>query len=556
MFKLGHIYKALIEELRINGNGFTVQPINPEDLILRFCYRLEFGEGTMRVANDAVRIVQRFNRDWMTPGRRPAGICGAAIILAARMNNFRRTTRELVYVVKVTEPTLQKRLNEFKVTESSGLTVEEFRTIDLERFCDPPSFYEQKHGKKKVRKRKVIELDDDGSSGDQSRLEASVTSSAIDQQIQKAPSSQREDQTDSQNMPPPPIPIDPNLLQDSAQRLSELQVPISAGLSSSTPQATNNAPPKPRRGRPSKKSKSSEISATSTEPNNEGPEPDLTSLLSPPSTFASATALQRVLETASDIPVIPRKPRKPIPDTETISDTEFASDLEVGNCLLTPAEVAIKERIWTHENRDYLRAQQNKLIKQQLAEANGTARVIVRRKRRRGRMGDMSAYREEGDNQDADIASSPAEAAMKMLKKRAYSKKINYETLKKLYEPSTPSSSNNISSDASASGSRRPSAAGIGSGTPSTPTTIDVENTSPSRTTTAMKIIGLGRDLEASEVAEAVVEEGDDDAHEEGDPDFWGEDELEGISGEIDHELDEEDDDGGREEEYEGEEYD
>ena len=97
----------------------------------------------------------------MTPGRRPAGICGAALIMAARMNNFRRTVREMVYTVKVTEITLMKRLAEFAQTGSGGLTVEEFRRIDLERFEDPPAFQAEKK-KKPGRKRKVIELDDDG----------------------------------------------------------------------------------------------------------------------------------------------------------------------------------------------------------------------------------------------------------------------------------------------------------------------------------------------------------------------------------------------------------
>lgn len=484
----------------------------------------------MRVANDAVRIVQRFNRDWMTPGRRPAGICGAAIILAARMNNFRRSTRELVYVVKVTEPTLQKRLNEFKATESSGLTVEEFRTIDLERFCDPPAFYEQKGGKKKIRKRKLKEIDDDGSSGNESHHTGN----------------QEKAQTDRRNMPPPPVPIDPALLQVSAQRLSELRTPTSNESDPPAAETTAEASPKRKRGRLSKKFKVPEIPSTSADSDSVQPESELTSLIAPPSNFASATTLQRLLETTSDSSVIPTRPRAPIPDTEIISEEEFASDPEVENCLLTPAEVAIKERIWTHENRDYLRAQQNKLIKQQLAEANGTARVIVRRIRRRGRMGDMSAYREEGDSQDGDIASSPAEAAMKMLKKRGYSKKINYETLKKLYEPSVPSNSNNPSSGASP--------AGKGSEPPSTPTPIDVQVPNPTAATAAAKIPGLGHDRETSEAAGDADDGDDDDAHEEGDPDFWEEGEMEGISGAIDHELD--DDEDPVDEEYEGDEYD
>jgi len=79
----------MLDHIRLNGTGIVVAPINPEDLILRFCEKLDFGRETMKVAKDAVRIVQRMNRDWMTPGRRPAGICGAALILAARMKKFR-----------------------------------------------------------------------------------------------------------------------------------------------------------------------------------------------------------------------------------------------------------------------------------------------------------------------------------------------------------------------------------------------------------------------------------------------------------------------------------
>ena len=109
----------------------------------RLAARLEFGRKTEKVATDAIRLVQRMEKDWMTTGRRPSGICGACLILAARMNNFRRTVREVVYVVKVTDMTIQKRLEEFRVTPSSALTVEEFRTIDLTRGHDPPAFYQQ-----------------------------------------------------------------------------------------------------------------------------------------------------------------------------------------------------------------------------------------------------------------------------------------------------------------------------------------------------------------------------------------------------------------------------
>ena len=43
----------------------------------------------------ALRLVQRMKRDWIQTGRRPSGICGAALLIAARVHGFRRTQREV-----------------------------------------------------------------------------------------------------------------------------------------------------------------------------------------------------------------------------------------------------------------------------------------------------------------------------------------------------------------------------------------------------------------------------------------------------------------------------
>jgi transcription factor IIIB 90 kDa subunit len=67
--------------------------MNPENLIQRFAADLDFGSDTQRIANEAVQILRRMKRDWIVQGRKPAGVCAAAVILAARMNNYRRTVR-------------------------------------------------------------------------------------------------------------------------------------------------------------------------------------------------------------------------------------------------------------------------------------------------------------------------------------------------------------------------------------------------------------------------------------------------------------------------------
>lgn len=423
----------------------------------------------MRVANDAVRIVQRMNRDWMTPGRRPAGVCGAALILASRMNNFRRSVREIVFVVKVQEQTIFNRLEEFKATESGTLTVEEFRSIDLERTADPPAFTQDKDGKKKRgRKRKQNHEDfgDDGDGIEPTVISSRATSTSpweINGSLDTPAKTQKQAKLDSQKMPPPPLPVDPSLLAISPQRPPERHS-SPPGNSNSTIRgptdgisdikATAGPPAKRKRGRPAraKNLKTPPASQTPDDSSSNFNDPslgsDITAALTDPMNLEHATALTSALESASDPSSPPMtqqespvKPRLPIPDTEAISDSEFADDLEVSNCLLTPSEVAIKTRIWTHENREYLRAQSAKILKQRLAEENGTARVIIRRRRRRKRMGDMSAYIGEDGQEGMPVAGSPQEAVMKMMGQRAYSRKINYGNIGVTYGGSSTSTS-------------------------------------------------------------------------------------------------------------------
>lgn len=274
-------FKALLGALHLSGSIFgTLEPIHVESLILRFAEQMGFGRAKQRIANEAVRIVQQMRRDWMTHGRRPAGLCGAALLLAARMNNFRRTVREVVYIVKVAEVTVSKRLDEFQATESSGLTVAQFReTDDLPGAADPPAFQNkkmakskakakakvktkakakvkerQKHGKKRkavieieddsdnteaesgqeesatppsrqTRRKKskaAIEIEDTDTTETDSERAASVLSSLVDVQLRTPTNSQA--QRDRQSMPPPQRPIDPALLHISSVREDEHQM--------------------------------------------------------------------------------------------------------------------------------------------------------------------------------------------------------------------------------------------------------------------------------------------------------------------------------------------
>ncbi|KAL6420682.1 hypothetical protein ACFW04_013971 [Cataglyphis niger] len=89
------------------------------------------------------------NKDSIHIGRRPSGLCGAALLIAARLHEFNRSPTDIIKIVKVHESTLRKRLMEFGDTPSSALTLDEFETVDLEEE-DPPAF---KAARKKDRER-------------------------------------------------------------------------------------------------------------------------------------------------------------------------------------------------------------------------------------------------------------------------------------------------------------------------------------------------------------------------------------------------------------------
>lgn len=107
---------------------------------MRFATKLEFGEKTHEVTMTAQRLVQRMMKDSIHSGRRPSGLCGAALLIAARMHDYSRTPMDIVRIVKIHESTLRKRLIEFGDTPSSNLTLDEFMAVDLEAEQDPPAF--------------------------------------------------------------------------------------------------------------------------------------------------------------------------------------------------------------------------------------------------------------------------------------------------------------------------------------------------------------------------------------------------------------------------------
>lgn len=96
--------------------------------------------------------MQCMDRDWMTTGRRPSGLCGAAIIISARIHGFKRSTKQITDVVHVCDETIRRRLEEFSTTSTARMQKIDFdcadKIVDDGQGKDPPAYIKNRKREK------------------------------------------------------------------------------------------------------------------------------------------------------------------------------------------------------------------------------------------------------------------------------------------------------------------------------------------------------------------------------------------------------------------------
>ena len=441
VFRLGEVYKALCKELYlgIETAGAGVGPVGTqylvevESLIMKYCRKLEFGDKTRDVAADAARIVKRMKRDWMVTGRHPAGLCGACIILAARMNNFRRSIREVVYIAKVADATIAKRVEEFKRTASASLTVEQFREFGLRLKVqhDPPALEQTKKLKQKFEQKKrkrqegsqapsPVEITDDDVVTVDGTPPASATPAENPEEQHgrrkrrktTSGAAQRDGQSsgpqyDADGFAIPALPNGNTARGTQDGTSTEETRPATGGKRKrAQPQTQQTAqdhaneeetpepPAKRKRGRP-KKQKTAPVVITEGDLIAEAAlEQEMQDMLNDDDVedaridaarehmeqVARATA-EREKRTAAEQSKARREPQGlswPDDDepreevTAAELEAEFRGDPEVENCVLPDRESRIKEQIWISHNEDWMRQQVEKALMCRVAKDTGT----------------------------------------------------------------------------------------------------------------------------------------------------------------------------------------
>ncbi|KAM7396069.1 hypothetical protein PAMA_007372 [Pampus argenteus] len=366
VYILGKTFLLLARELCINAPA-----IDPCLLIPRFAHMLEFGVKTHEVSMTALRLVQRMKRDWMHTGRRPSGLCGAALLVAARMHKFRRTVKDVIGVVKVCQATLRKRLTEFEDTPTSQLTIDEFMKVDLEQECDPPSFTAAQH-KTKMQQleqelaRKLNEVEGEISCY-QDEIETELEKSRPKLRGIYAAYTKEIDPQDEESLisDPEELEAEDDELQAATQHLSQdflchvIQEEEGQGKKPDDSLAEKEASPKP-------------------EGQGEGPPRHTTSLavILGKLPRAASLGLQQTFQALSKLET-DSQPENEQSESGDL-DLDGIDDQEIDKYILNEKEVQVKTELWMQQNKDYLKEQSEKEERIRKEKERGTYREKVK----------------------------------------------------------------------------------------------------------------------------------------------------------------------------------
>jgi len=138
---LGKIYTGLLKRL-VGGDPshqaalcdmVAVPMIDPSVFVERFARRLDLGGMQGKVQGTAMRIIQFMQRDWICVGRRPNGLCGAALLIAAFYHGFQVPAKTIAETVRMREGTLKLRLVEMRQTPMAIMSREQFEQANPEK---------------------------------------------------------------------------------------------------------------------------------------------------------------------------------------------------------------------------------------------------------------------------------------------------------------------------------------------------------------------------------------------------------------------------------------
>ncbi|KAI5657094.1 hypothetical protein M9H77_25887 [Catharanthus roseus] len=381
VYVLGAVYLQLCKLLSLEQHPFVQKPVDPSLFMHRFTGALMKGDYKNKVWKTALKIVASMKRDWMQTGRKPTGICGAALYISALSHGFSYQKSDVVKIVHICEATLTKRLVEFENTKSGSLTIEEFEkhAQEFEKENKSPTY-----PKVNFREKTEVLCQHKGT--------------------------------------------EPHFAHGLCKSCYKDFVELSGGLNGgSEPPAFQHAEmarlaqdPPQKEGGPVGKETNKHIHN-----NAKGPNPESANTSAPPQNvnknFEDTTCKDGEIPSVTD-------------DTDNLSDSD---DVEVSCYINTEEERRCKKIIWEELNKDYLQEQAAAAAAPK-DFGDGSDDVIAARKLAAAVAKSREKRRQKRamESENSGRAPTAAEATHQMLTRKGLSSKINYEALEKLFDES------------------------------------------------------------------------------------------------------------------------
>ncbi|KAL7553065.1 hypothetical protein ACHAWF_016323 [Thalassiosira exigua] len=397
--------------------GLKLEIIDPALYIYRFAAHLNLDQKANQVAMTALRLVSRMKRDWIVAGRRPAGICAAALLIASRAHGFEREHHDVTKVLKVCGLTVITRVKEFEATPSANLTLDEFHKRDIEEEVDPPRFTKNRirEARAKAVAERNVELLDSG---------------ALDNPNQKGKWASR------WRKPKPMTERD----QRYAEMYSELETEMTEDALESQ---TMDAAERGETGEPFEAGVKKEpaISFTRAEQTVEHRRPVGISTLHSEIAYPLGNNHRPVVlpnqATAEEMAAPTQKTEDRLNFEEWKAAVPDDAADEVDFLFRNDDEVREREAVFNAQNKEYLETQQQKDNERLVAEANARAKEEDELAQEEGRRRYLktSRSRKRKDGWDPNELTTE-EALMEVVRTRKISRKINYDAMSALFDDS------------------------------------------------------------------------------------------------------------------------
>lgn len=389
VYAIGATFLKMVKALHITN----LPLVDPSLFIQHYADKLDFGKAKLKVISDATKLAHRMGDDWIHEGRRPAGVAGACLLLASRMNNFRRTHTEIMAVTHIGSQTIQKRLQEFKETRSADMSVANFRENQNVEPTMPPSFKRNLRETKR-RKQDIVDV---------SEVEENMAAD----------------------------PILGAMLEDSDITEEEIQHHIKMILrrrEQDVQRRVNQRIVKDSNGDSILAIDMQEHDASMAELGISEFDKNMLKMIED----------NRPRNLADALPTTKEMLLKVSDDPNNLDD---ADDEEIEACLLSREESLQKERLWVGSNHEYLLDRETKRLKLEADKLAGHATTV--RKRRRNKTEDdenlqkaVDGFTSLGDVMKATLQGrgSASENAKTLLSSKSLSKKINYSAVNNLFD--------------------------------------------------------------------------------------------------------------------------